>query len=421
MSRPRQVLIVDDEEDVRESVQYILDGLDCAFTEAEDGAAALAIIAENDFDVIFLDLRLGDLSGIDVLRQARTLRDGLGEVIIMTGLAEPGTEAEAEALGAFEYLRKPLDYDLLRQTFSAAVSGAPSAPAPASAPAQANPETAGAAGHAPLRRVRARRRAEDGHDPTPSLLVLDDDPGWLDTMEEVLGNDFDLALTSDPDEACERAQGEHFALVVLDKLLGSESGLDVLTRMRRVRSELRAIILTRHPDHGSAFESAKRGALGYVSKGDLDTLPQTVRTLLADHARPKRVFLSYDRADREAVYELYDELMLRGFLPWMDEKSILPGKKWEREIRRAIDRCDYFVFCLSATAQRKEGVLRKEVRQALQRQEGLLDDTIFFITARLANVVVEEPFNGFQYVDLYRPDGLAKLLTALSSELEPEV
>ena len=127
------------------------------------------------------------------------------------------------------------------------------------------------------------------------------------------------------------------------------------------------------------------------------------------------MFLSYERSDRAKVSGLFKRLVRRGFLPWMDVKSIVAGRKWEPEIRNAIDQCDYFVFCLSTHSLYKEGMIRKEISQALERQNGLLDDSIFFITARLEDCEIVKPFSEFQYVDLFKRDGFHILLEALSS------
>ena len=135
--------------------------------------------------------------------------------------------------------------------------------------------------------------------------------------------------------------------------------------------------------------------------------------VLEQEGRPTKVFLSYARADVERVSSFYHRLLGRGFLPWMDVKSILAGKKWEPEIRKAIDQADFFVFFLSEHSLYREGPLHKEVKQALERQDGLLDSSIFFIVARLEDCDVISPYDKFQYVDLFKRDGFTMLLKTL--------
>lgn len=414
MSRRTQVLIVDDREVVRTTLQDILLDFDCAFSEAGDGGTALRLMSETQFDVIFLDLKLPDRSGVEVLREGRRLGTALGKVIILTGQPEPTTQAETTELGAFSYLKKsPLDWQEIRNTFVKAV---PDAPPRSSTTSAAAPERKLGRKQANRLRRSSPKEADPGGARRPRLLVLDDNKLWLETMGQVLGADFDLVLTNSVEEALRRVKKEHFALVVLDKkLLGGVSGLDVFSEMRKVVPDLWAIILTQYPDYGSAVESGRRGALDYVPK-DLATLPETIKRILNKQVKPLRVFLSYETTDRLRVAHLYKKLMARGLRPWMDCKDIKPGIEWEPEIRRAIEEVDRFVYCLSRYSLYKEGTMRKELRQALERQAGLLGSSIFFITARLEDCEVLEPIRRFQYVDLFRKDGFAKLVGALSSD-----
>lgn len=252
----------------------------------------------------------------------------------------------------------------------------------------------------------------------PRILVLDDKQIWLDTIELLLDQEFELVLTTSPEKACRKVQKELFDLVVLDEQLsGGISGLDVLSRMRKANPHLRAIILTGVPDIQSALESGKRGALAYVSKGSAADLKGTVAKVLGRDERPVRIFLSYEISDRPEVVQLYEGLLERGFLPWMDIKSIVGGKKWEPKIHEAIRNTDYFILCLSAQSllksKKRSGVMRKEIEQALSRQEGLPDETVFFIPVRLEECEIPPPFDRFQWINSYEVDGFERLLRAL--------
>ena len=59
------------------------------------------------------------------------------------------------------------------------------------------------------------------------------------------------------------------------------------------------------------------------------------------------IFLSYTRADRERVSQLYDDLLAEGFSPWMDTRNLLPGEIWAERIRKVIKEADFFLACLS--------------------------------------------------------------------------
>src|SRR5437773_1434969 len=106
MSRPIRVLIVDDKEWSRDTLKDTIFDFDCRFSEAEDGKSALELLELASFDVVFLDLKLPDISGLEVLRRARKLATDIGNVIILTGFPEDDTRKEAEQLGAFRYITK---------------------------------------------------------------------------------------------------------------------------------------------------------------------------------------------------------------------------------------------------------------------------------------------------------------------------
>jgi len=105
----RKILVVDDEEMVREVLGEFLNLLDFEIENARDGAAGLAAVEKNEYRAAIADVRMPELDGIGFLRKSRRLRPDL-PVVIMTG--QDGEEIKKEALeaGAFAYLRKPFHY-----------------------------------------------------------------------------------------------------------------------------------------------------------------------------------------------------------------------------------------------------------------------------------------------------------------------
>ncbi len=413
MIQRARVLIIDDRLGVRQTLRNVLFGLDCIFTEAVSGDSALAILSSQKFDITFLDLSLPDISGLEVLKQGSENADAMGKVIVLTGLPEESTRAHAMALGAFAYLSKdPIDRTAIRQTFTKAVKPArPSTTQSLALPA--TPEKA------PSKR-RARRISRPQTTTTPQrrkLLVLDDKAYWLETIERLLQDEFEVVGAATPNEAYAKMKKGNFALVVLDmKLPGDESGLDVLSRMRRARHDLRAIILTEYPDWKEAVESGRRGAIDYVSKADPTMLKSVVTRILGERP-PTRVFLSYDRRDKARVLQLYQRLMTRGFIPWIDVKSLIPGQRYVLQIEDAIKDCDYFVFCVSHhSVESRDGLIQQELRVALDLERQKRRGSSFLIPVRLEPCEDHPDLEDFQAVDLYHREGFASLMKALSSK-----
>jgi len=100
------VLVIDDEKNIRATVAVCLEGMGCRVTGAATAEAARAALATRPFDVAFLDLRLGDANGLDLLAELLAGRPGLA-VVVVTAYATIDTAVEAIRRGAVDYLPKP--------------------------------------------------------------------------------------------------------------------------------------------------------------------------------------------------------------------------------------------------------------------------------------------------------------------------
>lgn len=112
---PSKVLLVDDERDFVQTLSERLIMRDMGSAVAYDGESALTMIADEEPEVMILDLRMPGIDGIEVLRQVKTTNPDI-EVIVLTG---HGTEKDKDVcmeLGAFAFLQKPVDIQLLSQT-----------------------------------------------------------------------------------------------------------------------------------------------------------------------------------------------------------------------------------------------------------------------------------------------------------------
>jgi DNA-binding NtrC family response regulator len=105
----KSILVVDDDTLIRKTLSSHLTKLGFEVQTAEDGESGLRKFASMGPDLVFLDIRLPDADGLDVLRRMRDL-PGRASVLIMTAYDDMKTTVEAIKLGAFEYLVKPLDY-----------------------------------------------------------------------------------------------------------------------------------------------------------------------------------------------------------------------------------------------------------------------------------------------------------------------
>jgi YesN/AraC family two-component response regulator len=86
---------------------------------AYDGESALTLVEEEEPDVMILDLKMPGIDGIEVLRRVKATQPEI-EVIILTGHGSEEDRKVCMQLGAFAYLRKPVDIDLLSKTLKEA-------------------------------------------------------------------------------------------------------------------------------------------------------------------------------------------------------------------------------------------------------------------------------------------------------------
>jgi two-component system response regulator PilR (NtrC family) len=108
-----RVLLVDDEPSMRELLGIVLGREGYEVVVAECGTQALDALKRQSFDLVVTDIRMPDMSGVDVLRAAR-LGDPDVPVVMMTAYASTETAVEALRLGASDYVTKPFDVDELK-------------------------------------------------------------------------------------------------------------------------------------------------------------------------------------------------------------------------------------------------------------------------------------------------------------------
>jgi two-component system response regulator HydG len=110
---PLQVLVIDDDRHLAETIAESLERRGHAVTVATSGKAGAAKLDQEPFDVVFTDLRMADLDGLAIVEKTRRVLPD-ADVFVVTGYAEIKTAVEAMQRGATHYLQKPLDLAELR-------------------------------------------------------------------------------------------------------------------------------------------------------------------------------------------------------------------------------------------------------------------------------------------------------------------
>ena len=111
----QRLLVVDDEAGVRNAVKQVLEYEGFEVRTAASGGEALSLYPELRPQVVFLDVKMAGMDGIDTLGRLRELDPG-AVVVMISGHATVATAVEATRRGAFDFLEKPLDSDRLLVT-----------------------------------------------------------------------------------------------------------------------------------------------------------------------------------------------------------------------------------------------------------------------------------------------------------------
>src|SRR3954471_19084961 len=108
-----RVLVVDDEESIREFLEIMLRKEGYEVTCAEDGQKALELIKKKSFDLVISDLQMPNMTGIELLRH---VKDQYPDILFMmiTAFGTTETAVEAMKLGAYDYITKPFKIDEVR-------------------------------------------------------------------------------------------------------------------------------------------------------------------------------------------------------------------------------------------------------------------------------------------------------------------
>jgi CheY-like chemotaxis protein len=242
-----RILIVEDDEAMREGLGLHLEGRGHSVRAVGDGEGALSLLEQLRPDVLLLDLVLpGDLDGLDVLRRARQALPEVG-AILMTGYPSPESSADAARLGVRSYLVKPFDTRVLDQALeSLGFRGTP-APPPAG---------------------RGERRSSGA--PAPAvpagglrILVVDDEPILTQLLQSFLEiNGHRVVAAQGGAAALEILARQPFDLILTDLGMPGVNGWTVAEGARRLQPGIPVVLIS---GWGSEIEEEERVRSGVAA------------------------------------------------------------------------------------------------------------------------------------------------------------
>jgi CheY-like chemotaxis protein len=115
MTASRKVLVVDDDPSVRKSIDRVLTSKGYAVITAENGEEAMRKLNEEKYDLVYTDIRMPGMSGLDVAEQVKASKPWT-PVVIITGYGTDAAEARAKAAGVSSFVHKPLSPSMIEDS-----------------------------------------------------------------------------------------------------------------------------------------------------------------------------------------------------------------------------------------------------------------------------------------------------------------
>jgi response regulator RpfG family c-di-GMP phosphodiesterase len=233
-----RLLFVDDEERILNAVKALF-RQDYDVTTAVGGEAALALIKENRYHVIVSDQRMPGVTGVELLRQARTLAPNAVRMLL-TGYTDLAALVGSINQGEiFKFVMKPWDNDDIKKSIADAARIALDLAATPSEPAAKaeHPRSAG------------------------SLLVIDPKEGLAVGLERLLAGSAKVMQVKTPQEAAKVLQGQEVAAIVADLGAGTDGLVALFKQLKEKRPEILSILLAEEPDSELGIELINRAQI----------------------------------------------------------------------------------------------------------------------------------------------------------------
>ena len=226
----KNVLIVDDDEDMLEVISTSLEKEGYHAVTAQTGEEALKKLKESFFDVAIVDIKMPDTSGVEVSKAIKESSPNT-TIVMITGHATVETAVETLKGGAYDYITKPFKMDNLKKI------------------------------------IRKAMEEPDISMSQKNVLIVDDDEDMLEVIFRSLEKEGYQTVTAPTGkEALEKLKEGTFDVAVLDIKLPDINGVKILESIKESSPETKVVMITGYASVETAVETLKGGAYDYIKK-----------------------------------------------------------------------------------------------------------------------------------------------------------
>jgi signal transduction histidine kinase len=231
--KTRTVLIVDDDEIIRKQLEKKLKRNFFKTIMSAYGKTALEKLAQDEVDIMILDVKLPDMDGLEVLEKVKERKPDC-EVIIVTGFGTREIAVQSLRRGAIDYIEKPIKMDDL---FTA------------------------------LGRAQEKLAKKEGLSYKNTLLVIDDEELIVKRLKKYLEKEDYVVFTAcDGKEGLTIIEDNKIDVVITDIRMGDMDGIEVIQRAKGLYWDIEGIVVSGHKDQELTIRSLRAGAIDYITK-----------------------------------------------------------------------------------------------------------------------------------------------------------
>jgi len=250
MSEKGSILFVDDNENMCTTMAMVFEHIGYDTHTAFDGADAVEAVREKTFDIIFMDIKMPNLNGVEALHEIKKVRPEV-IVVMMTAYTKDALVSEAFKEGAYDVLYKPFDLEQII--------------------------------------TLAERLMKDGD--KALILIVDDNESARNTLKTILeGRKFNVGEASSGEEALDMVKEMRYDIILLEMRLPGMNGLEACLALKEIDPQT-AIVLINALEKEIAAEiedAIKNNAYTTLTKPlDIQRLFNHIDELLKQQYRPK--------------------------------------------------------------------------------------------------------------------------------------